>query len=85
MTTNVSASPASQVEGARADSVCVSLSPARMEEPVPYTVCLPQDTYALVSLVIRGPTVKEACLAGSCPATMEVAVPLLSGVHDAPA
>lgn len=34
MTTNVSASPASQVGGVRAGSVCVSLSLVRMEESV---------------------------------------------------
>lgn len=35
--------------------------------------------------VILGPTVKEACPVGSCPATMEVAVHLPQGVHVAPA
>lgn len=35
--------------------------------------------------VILGPTVKEACLVGSCPATMEVTVHLLQEVHAASA
>lgn len=35
--------------------------------------------------VILGPIVKEACLVGSCPATMEVAVHLPHEGHAAPA
>ena len=35
--------------------------------------------------VILGPTVTEACLVGSSPATMEVAVHLPQGGHVAPA
>lgn len=35
--------------------------------------------------VILGPIVKEACPAGSCPATMEVAVHIPQGGHVAPA
>lgn len=85
MTTNVSASLASQVAGARAGLVCVSLSLARTEEPAQYPVCHPRDTRAPVSLVILGPTVKEACPAGSCHATTAVAVPSPKGEHAAPA
>lgn len=84
MTTNVSASQASQVGGVRAGLVCVSLSLVRMEEPV-LCPALHWDTPAHVSLVILGPTVKEACPVGSCPATMEVAVHLPHGGHVAPA
>lgn len=84
MTTNVSASPASQVEGVRAGSVCVSLSLVRTEEPVLYPA-LHWDTPARVSLVTLGPIVKEVCPVGSCPATMAAAVHLPQGGHVAPA
>lgn len=84
MTTNVSASQASQVGGVRAGSVCVSLSLVRTEEPVLYPA-LHWDTPARVSWVILGPIVKEACPVGSCPATMEVAAHLPHGGHVAPA
>lgn len=74
MTTNVCASLASQAGGVRAGLVCVSLSLVRAEESVLCPAVLHWDTPARVSLVMLGPTVKEACLVGSCPATMEVAV-----------
>lgn len=85
MTTNVSASLASQVGGVRAGSVCVNLSLARTEEPVLYPAALHWDTPAHVSLVIPGPIVKEVCPVGSCLVTMEVAVHLPQGGHVAPA
>lgn len=79
MTTNVSASLALQVEGAKADSVCVNLSLVRMEEPALYLAALQWDTLALVNLVILALIVREACPVESCLATMEEAVHLLHG------
>lgn len=83
-TTNVSVSLASQVEGARADTVCVSLNPVRTEEPVLYPAPLHWDTFARVSLVLLGPTVKEACPVESSPVTMEAAVHLPQEERAAP-
>lgn len=85
MTTCVFASLDSQVGDVRAGSVYVSLSLVRMEERVLYPAALHWDTPAHVSLVILGPTVKEACPVGSCLAIMEVAVHLPQGGHVAPA
>lgn len=83
MTTNVSASLASQAGGVRIGSVCVSLSLVRAEESALYPAALHWDTPALVSLVMLEPIVKEACPVGSCPATMEEAVHLPLGGHVA--
>lgn len=84
-TTNVSASLASQVEGARADTVYVSLNPVRTEGPVLYPAAPLWDTFARVSWVLLGPTVKEACPVESSPVTMEAAVHLPQEEHAAPA
>lgn len=76
MTTSASASLASQVGDVRAGSVCVNLSPVRMEGPVLCPVAQCWDTPAPVNLATLGLTVKGACHVGSCPATMEAAVHL---------
>lgn len=83
MTTNVSASQVSQVGDVRTGSAYVSLSLVRTVEPVQFPAALHKDTPAHVSLVILGPTVKEACPVESSPATMEAAVHLQQGAHVA--
>lgn len=85
MTTNVSASPDSQVGGVRTGTVYVSLSLVRMEVRALYPAALQWDTSARVNLDILGQTVKEVCPVGSCPATMEGAVHSLQGERVAPA